>query len=158
MEIRIIEKAPDSRNSINGIFQWIRNKGLRADNMTPVWTELESLINDSVKYEFSEANPNSWPAISESWKQEKMEQGKPVTIGIYTGALKRAASDDAIIKKSDVSLYWGLNEDVNNDFGELVGNYAADFNETRPLFQYTGKYIKSVIKKTIQQWLRWGEA
>lgn len=152
--IRIREKSPNGPGSIQYVLNFIKNKRQKASDLKKVWDLLEPEINQSVKYEFSEANPNKWEKDSPSWIAEKTSQGYPATTGIYTGALKRAATDEAIKKKTNNTFYWAVNESVVNDFGDSVGDYAGHFAEDRPIFKYTQKFIVGVIKKAIRQWIK----
>ena len=96
--IKIYEKAPNGENSIKSAVNWLGDIEKKAENTKPLWQSLTPDVKQAITYEFSEANPNGWMALSEKWLERKRKEGKPDTIGIYTGELKKGATDDAEIK------------------------------------------------------------
>lgn len=154
--ISIVEKHPDGKNSVKAIVEWINDVDSRAADARGVWNMLIPDIKDAIKYEFSDANPNDWPPLSKEYLEQKINDGWPATIGVRTGALRKASSDDAKIKMAQNSLSWGVNEEVFNAEGEAVGNYAYDFHSNRPMFGFTVKYINESIDEAIINWITTG--
>jgi hypothetical protein len=154
--ISIVEKHPDGNNSVKSILSWIDDVDTRAADARGVWKMLIPDLKQAVKYEFSDANPNDWPALSDDYREQKISEGWPATIGVRTGGLKKAASDEAKIKMTQNALSWGVDETVFNAEGEAVGNYAHDFHENRPLFGFTAKYINESIDEAIMNWITTG--
>lgn len=94
--------------SLNAAINWVKNLSTATTDMRPFFKGLESDVIQEMKHEFDGSNPNKWQQISKEWKVKKTKEGKPESIGIYTGALMRAASDDAIKKYFANRMIWQI--------------------------------------------------
>ena len=153
MEFHIHEKNPNSDGSIKSILSWIDDKKQKATDPRGLWNELIPEIKQSIKYELSSGNPNDWPALSPEYLQEKREKGWPDTIGVATGSMKKALTDEAKVKVAKDYLFWGINEEMIGNEGERVGDYAKDFDAFRPVFKYTIAFVNKIIQKAISKWM-----
>lgn len=161
----IKEKYPDGKNSVKAMLDVINKSEDLANDGRSLWAELLQPIEDAMKYEFSDANPNNWPGLKADtgyvdWKRSK---GYPVTIGIMSGALKRASTSEAVVKQTKDALNWGVNPDVRGYKGKPVGDYAEYFNDktenspARPLFGFTRKWVKdNIINEAVKLWVKIG--
>ena len=153
MEFHIHEINPNGEDSIKSILNWIENKKQKATNPKGLWNELIPEIKQSIKYELSSSNPNDWPTLSPEYLQEKREKGWPDTIGVATGSMKKALTDEAKVKVAKDYLLWAINEDIRGNEGERVGDYAQDFDTFRPLFKQTIRFVNKIIQKAISKWM-----
>lgn len=73
-----------------------------------IFRDLEEDISSQIKEEFSSSNPNQWPDVSSEWQERKSDLGGGDVIGVFTGELKQAASDDAIKNISANTMVWEI--------------------------------------------------
>jgi len=151
----IKEKKPSGKGSIGYLLNRINKSVKTTENLKDVWDKIEPDVKRSVKYEFSRANPNYWAGISEEYKKWKARKGYPATIGIMTGALKIAASDKAKIKKRRKEFIYTVNPSVKGYKGKSVGAYAKYFDDERPIFGHTEKFIDKIYKEAVRIALDW---
>lgn len=159
----IKEKYPDGKNSVKTLVDLINKSEKLADDGRPLWAELLQPIEDAMKYEFSAANPNNWPGLKPEYVNWKRSKGFPDTIGIMDGALKRAATSEAMTDLTKSALTWGVNPNVTGNKGRPVGDYAKYFHyktkhtPARPLFGFTKKWVKdNVIDLAVKLWVKTG--
>lgn len=153
MDFGIFEPAPGSEQSIRSVMDWVSRAEERADNAEHLWESLIPTIRQSIKFELSDANPNSWPKLSPRYLDYKREMGWPLTIGVATGAMKKALTTNAKIKTTKDYLIWGIDGDAIGHDGMRVGDYAPDFHSVRELFGYTIDFIQQVIRDAITRWI-----
>lgn len=149
----IVEKVPNSKSSVKAALEWVGTPLYKSEDATALWEKLIPELRQSVAYEFSDANPNSWAELSPGYLEEKRELGWPETIGVATGALKRAVTVNAEIIAAKDHLTWGVNDNEPGHDGMKVGEYAYDFHGTRPIFQKTKSFLRSVFKRSVEKWL-----
>ncbi|PKL35870.1 MAG: hypothetical protein CVV44_20350 [Spirochaetae bacterium HGW-Spirochaetae-1] len=153
----IIEQAPNSKTSLKAAQEWVGTPLHRSQDAQGLYEQLVPELRQAVAYGFSDANPNNWAELSPGWLDEKRERGWPETIGVATGALKRAATVNAQIAVTKTHLTWGINENESSPGhgidGWTVGDYARDFHAVRPIFKSTMAFLRSVYKKAAQKWL-----
>lgn len=140
-------KLEVNQKDINQVFSWIKEKG---NNLDSLWNKIIPIMKDQVKYEFSDANPNRWKALSKTYKKWKEEHGYPSTIGVRKGTLKDAATNNAVIKKSKKYMEYGVDTDrvVENGI-----KYAFEFNKKREIFKYTHRYMDHLVDKAADEWI-----
>ena len=150
LDIRVVEKNPTGENSIAAMVARMTQAVKTSDNMSDTLMKLVPDIQDILRFEFSDANPAGWDPLQPMYVRWKRERGYPTTIGIMTGALKRAATDDAIIDAQPQKLIYKINTSVENpDAIVPVGDYAAKFAERRPIFIYVSERIRALVKKAV---------
>lgn len=155
----IKEKAPDGPGSQKKVIEWIdTGTNSMTDGAIHLWPLLRPVIEQGVKYEFSDDNPNVWTPLKPRYLAWKRKKGFPDTIGIMTGALKQAATTDAIIKENKDYLNWQVSPNVSGYKGKKTGEYAQYFARKRPLFKYTITFLSDQLRKVFKQWvaLGWG--
>lgn len=169
-EFVIIEPEPSGSKSIRAALKWFESIEQKSNDATPLWKALTPGIKKAVNYEFSEANPNKWAPISDRWKNWKNQHGYPTTIGIRTGSLKRAVSDDAKVEYLPHKMNWMLNESIDagnwgridqvgdSPFGpntdKVVGDYAHKFDEGRHVFIYTFEFIQVTLRNAVKKFVK----
>lgn len=161
MEVKIVEKHPNGKNSFKSFEDILDRNISNSKNMRPVFKRLVPVIKEAERYAFSEANPSGWPALKAQYKNWKISKGYPSTIGIRTGALKIAATDKAIVNAGRKRLTYGLNPATRGiqkgatakQKNKRVGEYAHYFNERRPIFEYAAKYINDLTKRMIKEYI-----
>ena len=153
----IREKKPSGKGSIEYIIRRINDGVKKTDNLRDVWNILEPDIKDSMRYEFSNSNPNKWERLNDKYKQWKKKKGYPITIGILTGALKKASTDSAVMKKQRKKFLYSVNMSIRGYKGKATGDYAEYFNNKRPLFGYTKNFINNIYKEAVRKELAWAK-
>jgi len=152
---QIVEKHPNGENSFTDVFNWVEDIKKTVSDTGAVWKTLKPLIKDSLKYEFSGANPNNWPGLSPSYIAWKTEKGFPTTIGVRTGALKESLTESAKVKETKSKLIWGANLSITGWPAQPVSEYGWKFNLKRPIYKYTKKFLnKNIKQKVVDTWLK----
>jgi len=140
--IQIVEKRPKGAGSFREVRNWLQDAEKTVKDTGPIWDALIPLIRQGMRFEFSGANPNAWPGLSDKYLKWKISKGYPATIGILTGGLKQSLTDDAVIKKARKKLTWGANLSIPGYGGKTVLEYGWRFNIKRPIYKYTLGFIK----------------
>lgn len=153
--IEIREKKPRGKGSIGYIINRINKSTKTTNDLRDVWNKIEPDVKDSIKFEFSKANPNKWSSLKPEYKAWKARKGYPITIGVMTGALKSAASDNAKIKKKRKEFLLTVNPNVAGYKGKKVGAYAHYFDSKRPMFGHTKNFINKIYKEAVRITLDW---
>ena len=153
--LTVKEKYPDGRDSVKDMLSWVENMAKTVDDGRDIFRMLIPIISQTLKYEFSDANPNSWDALKSNYMKWKTKKGYPTTVGIMTGALKRSLTTDAKTKVRKHKLEYKMNPSITGYKGRMVGQYAQYFNKARKIFIFTKTFINDNIKKqVINVWLR----
>jgi hypothetical protein len=147
--IKIYESAPGGKGSFQALLKRMSQVEQNADDMSTTFKKIIPDIKAAFRYEFSEANPSGWKALSKKYRQWKIDNGYPATIGIKTGALKRALVEEPMIKIDKRSLIYGVNDSMTNEDGENVGDYAKEFNRQRKIMPYVKKFIRGIVKSAV---------
>lgn len=152
LDIRVNEKDPKGSRSVEALVARMTQGVKNADNVSDTLMMLVPDIQDILRFEFSDANPAGWDPLKSSYVRWKRERGYPTTIGIMTGALKRAATDDAIIEAQPQKLIYKINPSVENpETIEPVGEYAHKFAEKRPIFIYLKERMRQIVRKAVRE-------
>ncbi len=152
MTIRIYEKKASGSASFDEVKRWIENIAKRADDARDPFTAIAKDTKEALTYSFSNSNPSKWAAISDSYKSWKSKHGYPVTIGIMTGALKSAMTDQAKVTIEKKRFIYGLNENVTNPYSKKkTGEYATKFNEDRNILDWSRKLIQRNVNKAMRE-------
>jgi len=146
-------KISIKKNNIDDVIKWVEDKTKTLDDKKPIWNILEKITQDNVADEFI-SNKNDWKPISQSYRQEKIEQGWDERVGIRTGGLLWASTEGADVTTTNDRLEWAVNLNHVNSEGEKVGDYAFRFNEIRQQFQYSKNYLKKLYKQAINKWIK----
>lgn len=154
--MKIVEKRPDREGSIKAVIGYIEGKGTFFSSGKRLWKLLIPDIRQSVRYEFSDANPNVWKSLNTKYLDWKTQHGFASTIGVMTGTLKRALTDRADITIEKKKLVWAVNENLRGWEGKRVGAYAKYFHKKRPIFQATRLYLKRTLLSALKKWVRMG--
>jgi hypothetical protein len=162
----IREKHPGGAHSVSAIIKLIDGQERFYDNALLLWELLQPEINKSIKYEFSVANPNSWTRLKAGTVKNKRRLGFPDTIGVMSGTLKDAMTDDAKIKKSKKKLRWGINENLRGWKGKSVSDYAYAFHygyskrnqPARPIMEFTKKHLRTLMRTAVKIWIKRGKS
>jgi hypothetical protein len=125
--------------SLNAAIDWVEDLSAATTDMRPFFKGLESDVIQEMKHEFDSSNPNKWQQISKEWKAQKRKEGKPENIGIYTGALMRAASNDAIKKYFANHMTW-----------QIANCYSIGFTINRKLGITTREWLKGIGSRIIR--------
>ena len=147
----IKEKNPNGKHSVMALQKFIDDVDKRAGDMRPVWDAITPDMKQSLKFEFSNANPNSWTGLEQKYVRWKRKQGYPDTIGIATGALKGSLTDTPKIKKRKKFMRWS----PGGSDGRKVKPYAKHFDHykdgtpKRPIFGHTVKFIARTVRKAV---------
>lgn len=151
----VIESKPSDKHSIDKAARWIKDVGAASEDASRLWKSWTPDIMQSVKYEFSDSNPNAWKGLSPRYEWWKTKQGFPSTIGVQTGALRAAASEKADITYDRTWMRWTINgRNTGGLWGtsdKKVEDYVGDFNAIRPIFGTTLKYIRRVARETFRK-------
>ena len=155
----VIAPKPTGKNSIQSLKKWFDDFEKDVSDTRSIWKELTPDIKKAINFEFSEANPNKWDAISEKYKATKIRQGFPSTIGVRTGSLRSAAGENADVVYKPLGLEWSVKESITSgQFGSLknttVGDYAKWFNKNREMFIYTSKWLSDIGKKAVKEYIK----
>lgn len=125
--------------SLNAAINWVKDLSTATTDMRPFFKGLESDVIQEMKHEFDGSNPNKWQQISKKWKVKKTKEGKPESIGIYTGALMRAASDDAIKKYFANRMTW-----------QIANCYSIGFTINRKLGITAREWLRGIGSKIVR--------
>ncbi len=125
--------------SLNAATNWVKNLSAATSDMRPFFKGLESNIIQEMKHEFDGSNPNKWQQISKKWKVQKAKEGKPDSIGIYTGTLMRAASDGAIKKYFANRMTW-----------EIANCYSIGFTIHRKLGITASEWLRGIGSRIVR--------
>lgn len=125
--------------SLDAATNWVKNLSAATSDMRPFFKGLESNIIQEMKHEFDGSNPNKWQQISKKWKVQKAKEGKPDSIGIYTGTLMRAASDGAIKKYFANRMTW-----------EIANCYSIGFTIHRKLGITTREWLSGIGSRIVR--------
>lgn len=156
--LKIVEQNPGGKGSIVSAMRWIDRFGEYASDARNLWPDLEPDVEKSVKYEFSDANPNDWKPLSVNYLRWKRRMGFPDTIGVATGTLKMAATDQAVKDHTAQRMRWSVNTTVQNAFEHVsVGEYAYKFHAKRPIFGKTKDFLKSTLREAVRKWVKRGK-
>lgn len=155
--IRIVEAEPNGEKSFKAFFDRMTYSKEKSDDMSPVFSEIIPEIQAEFRYEFSDANPADWKALTARYERWKIKNGFPVTIGIMTGALKDAITDSATVKIDKKSMVYAVNESISGYKGKLVGNYAKYFDRRRKIFPHVRDVFKKRIKDAVAAHLDWAK-
>lgn len=136
------------------LLRWIEDKKARLSDFRPLFATLRPIIDSQVKEEFSVANPNDWKALSPQYRAEKVAAGYPDIIGWRTGGLRHASTEGALLELDKTTLKWKVDLDHVNSEGERVGDYALTFNLVRRQFQYSVRYLNTLLRETVAEWVR----
>lgn len=107
-----------------------------------VFNSLENDISNQIKEEFSSSNPNQWPDVTSEWQARKSELGGGDVIGVFTGELKQAASDDAIKNISANTMIWEI-ADVNSIYFTIKRPVGGSTREW--LVQQTQRILDKIM-------------
>ncbi len=129
---------PSARKSTKAARDYLENLEVRASDMRPFLKGLEEDIIQNIKHEFDQSNPNKWQPISQAWKEMKQGNGFPENIGIFTGELIRAASDDAVKTYYPTGLTW-----------KIADVYSIEFTYSRKIGITTGEWLRTIGKKIV---------
>ena len=152
--LTIFEPTPDGRRSIKAIHKFFDEMDKSVSDAKDLWKDLEPGIEKSINYEFSDANPNVWKPLTNKYLNWKIKKGYPGTIGILTGALKRAVTTDAKKEFAAKYLRWRMNTKIPGYKGKLTGEYGKYFHKARQIFRYTKSWFKNnVIKIAVKIWV-----
>ena len=88
--------------------KYVNDVKQRASDMRPFFQGLESDTIKELQHEFDASNPNKWKPISAKWLAQKTSEGRPENIGVYTGALMTASSEDAIKQYYPTGMTWKI--------------------------------------------------
>jgi hypothetical protein len=146
--IRIFEPEPDGKNSFNALMERMNQVAKRSDDMSDTFKELTPGIRDEFRYEFSDDNPAGWKELSSRYWFWKKNQGYPTTIGIMTGALKSAVTDNADVTIGQKEMVYAVNDSVD---------YAQDFNEVRKIFPYVREKVRALVKSAVSKRIDMGK-
>lgn len=124
--------SPTGVKSLKSAQDYINDISTRASDMSSFFKGLEPDIEQSVQSEFDASNPNKWERISVKWKKQKMKEGKPENIGIYSGSLMEASSTGAIKKYYPTGLTWTIAPVDSIDFTRRrkIGITTSEFLRT----------------------------
>lgn len=134
MKIRFVEGS--GLNSVAAAQNFIKDMDTRASNLTPYFRGLEDDIIKQVKSEFDPSNPNRWPDTTTAWQGMKRSMGYPENIGVFTGKLLEAASDDAIKTYAPTFMKWEIRE-----------VYSLGFTIRRPVGITTIQWVRSLGRR-----------
>jgi hypothetical protein len=146
MPIKVVEKNPSGRNSIEAIKRNIRNGAVRTDDMSMAFREIVPEIQDLLRYTFSDANASDWQPLKDSYRNWKIKHGYPATIGIRTGDLKKSVSDAAKVEIGKQKMRYSYNTSIGS-----VENYAGYFNKRRPIMDYARERIDDIATRAVNQ-------
>jgi hypothetical protein len=127
---------PSARKSIAAARNYLDDLETRSSDMRPFLKGLEEDIIQNIKHEFDQSNPNKWQPISQTWREAKQSEGFPENIGIFTGSLLKAASDDAVKAYYPTGLTW-----------KIADVYSIDFTLNRKIGITTGEWLRTIGKK-----------
>jgi len=115
--------------SLSSAKDFINDLGVRASDMRPFLRGIEPDLVKEIQHEFDASNPNKWRKISKEWISQKTSEGKPVNIGIYTGALMQAASTDAWKVYYPTGMVWKIAPVYSIDFTRMrkIGITATEW-------------------------------
>lgn len=152
MEIKIHEKNPSGRESIKALLDtMIRAQGA-ADDVSSAFRSVAPLVKEKLRYTFSEANPAGWAGLKPKYRAWKVKHGYPVTIGILSGTLKSAATDQAEIEIGPVKMIYAVNDSLTNPVtSKLTGDYAGYFDEKRPIFGHVKPYVQGIVRQAVKK-------
>lgn len=158
----VIAPKPTGQDSIQSLKKWFDDFEKDISDTRSIWKELTPDIKKAINFEFSEANPNKWDPITEKYKVTKIRQGFPSTIGVRTGSLRSAASENADVVYKPLGIEWSIKENITSgQFGSLknitVGDYAKYFHGSpgnRPIFVYTKKWLSEIGKKAVKEYIK----
>ncbi len=136
------------------VLSWIEGRKNKLDDMTPLRKQFRDIIETTAGHEFTTANPNNWKPLSEDYRQAKIAMGYPDIIGVRTGGLKFAATRGAELNIDKGLITWKVDMSHVNPEGETVGDYAIDFHLQRPVFKYSKKYLKTLLRSVVERWVR----
>lgn len=144
-QLFVIESEPSGMGSINNAIKWLDDLKSKADDMRPVWLGMTPDIKKSIKHEFSHSNPNKWRPLSKSYKQWKIDEGLPTTIGFRTGELMRGLTETPEVDYRTKSFSWGVDSSVE---------HASEFNERRKIFITTFEFIASLSRRSVDLFVK----
>jgi len=145
----IREKNPNGKHSVAALQGFVSDVNKRAADLRPVWDAITPDMKQSLKFEFSNANPNGWAGLEQKYVSWKRKQGYPDTIGIMTGALKKSLTQTPKIKKRKKFMIWKPDGNVEGFEGKKVKTYMGFFNAKRPIFGHTVKFIARTVRKAV---------
>ena len=153
MTLKVHEKYPNGKHSFKEILSRFDYMSRASKDLNPVWNSIDPYVRQVMRYVFSEANPAQWRGLTAKYKQWKADNGYYVTVGVKTGALRSAASTNAITEKSSKKFRYIVNESIVNRDGQRVGEYAEDFNRERPIFKWARDRLRNHLKKITQRYI-----
>lgn len=138
------------------VIKWLDKLRQGSGDARPLWTAMIPKIQEFVSYEFHPTidDHKGWASLKEKYKEMKMKYGYPPGIGVRTGKLRSAAGQKAIIKMTEKSLIWKLNEAIPVEDGIP---YARNFHEgqdkipARPIYKYTALRVNSFLTLDVKR-------
>ena len=125
---------------------WFKKAKKGVGDLRPLWTAVEPQVRKFAKHEFDGSNPNLWMELKPSYREIKVKQGYPATIGVRTGKMRDAASKDALVKIKRSLMSYRLNNSVAVDTSGV--NYAKYFDKARKIYRFSQKRVVSFINGT----------
>lgn len=137
MKLHIAEST--GVHSLTSAMGYVNDLSAIASDLRPFFHGIEKDLIQEVQHEFDASNPNKWKRISRAWKEQKRSEGAPENIGIYTGALMRASSTEAIKKYYATTMTW-----------EIADCYSIGFTERRKIGITASEWLRGLGNRIVR--------
>jgi hypothetical protein len=142
--------------------KWLNEIRSGSGDARPLWKAVTPKVIEFVDYEFhpSRDTHKMWAGLGAKYLKWKIKRYKVSGIGYLTGALKNAASKDAIKTSNPKNFIWALN--TEHQEGRVpVSKYAYRFHfgfkgtdsakreinqKERPIYKYTAIRVNNFLK------------
>jgi hypothetical protein len=134
-------KVEINRDDYNRFF---RNIDKEFSNTSSLWKQLETEMRREADTEFSN-NANNWDRNTLETQIQKRRKGFPDLIGVGSGNLRKAATTNAIVEKTQNTFVYKLNEAMDKGYFDF-------FNKKRPLFKHTNEFASKRFQELGNEW------
>ena len=90
--------------------EWLEKIKRGVGDARPLWVAMQPKVIEWIKQEFTDSNPNKWKKLSPKYLEWKLKNNFPATIGILTGDMLKAASDNAIVEMTERHMSVEVNQ------------------------------------------------
>lgn len=93
---------------IKEVSNWFNSLVKATSDSQPLFKDMDKQVIDLLNDEFSSKNTANWQDVSSEWASRKSSEGRGNAIGVYSGDLKRAATNDAIRTYTANTFTWKI--------------------------------------------------